>query len=138
MSDRAIEVEWVDSEESLDYSEVLYLYLDRSSNSILYLGKADRYTVRQRLRGSHKDAVFDHIVNSLGIRRLEVLVGQLCLPEGSRFSRQLLGDVEALLIHRLRPPCNIQNTRSRPITRPGLSVACTGHWPAARARFIDR
>lgn len=137
MSDGTIEVEWVDSEESLDYSEVLYLYLERSSNSILYLGKADRYTVRERLRGSHKDAVFDHIANNLGIRRIEVMVGQLFMPRGARFSRQLLGDIETLLIHRLRPPCNIQSTRSRPITRPGLRVTCTGCWPVARVRFVD-
>lgn len=133
-----LEVEWTDSDDSLDDREVLYLYLDPLSNRILYIGKADRCSVRQRLHGSHKDGIFYRIRNNLGVRRIEILAGMLCLPTDRRFSHQLLGDVEALLIHRLRPQENRHNTRSRSITRPGLIVECTGRWPISRARFIDR
>jgi hypothetical protein len=138
MASETLEIEWTGDDESLNYREVLYLYLAKRPQKILYIGKADRCSVRERLRGAHKAGIFDHIANEMKIKRIEILVGQLCLQVGNRFSRQLLGDVESLLIYRLKPPANSQNIFSRSITRSGLSIECTGSWPIKRSRFIDR
>jgi len=131
-----VEVEWRSDDESFSFSRVLYAYLHPKSQDILYLGKAERSSVRDRLHGVHKDAIFSSIYREEGIRKLDALVGDLLLPEGSRFSGALLSDIESLLILRLQPSYNIQSRQSR-ISRPGLRVMCTGEWPLRRTRFHD-
>ena len=115
----------------------LYAYLHPTRNWLLYIGKADYATVRERLRGYHKDGVFRDIHRAYGIDGVGVLHGELELPPGSRRSSALLADVESLLIKRLEPYANIQSKKVR-IARPGLRVECFGDWPYSRARFWDR
>jgi len=68
--------------------------------------------------------------------QVRVLHGEPVLKEDRRRSSELLGDVESLLITRLRPFGNIQSRGSR-VMRPGLRVQCTGDWPFRRFRFYD-
>jgi hypothetical protein len=114
----------------------LYAYLHPERDWLLYVGKADYSTVRQRLHGDHKADLFDDIQRRYGIDDVRVLHGELHLEEGRRRSSELLADVESLLIMRLQPFGNIQSRRSR-ITRPGLRVHCVGDWPFKRFRFHD-
>jgi hypothetical protein len=83
-----------------DYSHVLYAYLDPATDQIVYIGLAYHRTVRQRFNDRDKDALFKFL-NKRGIREVEVLAGDLRF-EG-RLTKQLLSDIESLLIKRLRP-----------------------------------
>ena len=137
-----VEVEWTHLARNHDLwraSYCLYAYLHPEDHRILYLGKADYQTVRERLYGTHKDKVFDCILQRFGVEseRVEVIQGEVFLDEGLRRSSALVADLESLLIKRLQPPCNRMSKRSR-ISRPGLTVDCSGDWPYTRTRFQDR
>lgn len=114
----------------------LYAYMDVDSGRLLYIGKAGRQSVYQRTRGRHKAGIYDFLDREYGDTVPGVIRGELVLEPGRRFSRQLLADVESLLIYELQPPANIACTRSR-ISRPGMEVRCRGHWPLRRRRFYD-
>ena len=114
----------------------LYSYLHPATDRILYIGKADYQTVRQRLQGEHKSELFDFFWEAFDLEEVAVIHGDLLPEQGRRRSIQLLSDVESLLIMRLQPPGNVAYTRSRPY-RPGLRVKCTGDWPHRRACFYD-
>lgn len=129
--------EYADAEDDrLDFCRVLYAYLDSESSEILYIGKADFSTVRERLYGPHKEAIFDAFVNEINLSILHVIVGVLSLPKNSRFSSQLLSDIESLLIMEVQPSFNKQSRKSR-IARPGLVVQCVGDWPHVVRKFVD-
>jgi hypothetical protein len=121
-------------EPSLEYSRVLYAYLHPSSKEILYLGKADRCTVQERLYGKHKSQVFADIVAGTGLTQFHAIVGTLSAEH--RFSSALLSDVETLLIMGIQPTYNRQARHSR-TARPGLLVSCHGVWPHRYRRFND-
>lgn len=114
----------------------LYAYLHESRDWLLYVGKADYSSIRSRLRGAHKQALFRDIRQTYRCDIVRVLHGELRVPNGHRRSSALLADVESLLIKRLKPFGNIQATRSR-IARPGIRVRCLGDWPWRRASFRD-
>ena len=114
----------------------LYAYLHPERDWLLYIGKADMQTVRQRLRGDHKAELFDFFWKRYGIDEVRVLQGDIVLEDGRRRSSDLLADVESLLIMRLQPPGNVASTRSRTY-RPGLRVKCSGDWPFERTGFHD-
>jgi len=135
-----VELPWYlldhDRDQAWQANFCLYAYLHPERDWLLYVGKSDRQTVRQRLHGDHKAALFGFFWHRYGVDQVRVLQSDLVLEEGRRRSPELLGDVETLLIIRLQPPGNIANTRSRPY-RPGLRVTCTGDWPFKRAGFHD-
>lgn len=135
-----VEIPWCELEHDRDpawqANFCLYAYLHPDRDRLLYVGKADYQTVRQRLHGDHKADLFDFFDRKYGIEQVRVLQGDLVLEEGRRRSSELLGIVESLLIMRLQPPGNIASTRSRAY-RPGLRVRCTGDWPFKRAGFHD-
>ena len=82
-----------------------------------------------------KDALFDFLAKA-GISSHQVLVGEIAY-EG-RLSREMVTDVESLLIAGLRPRGNIAAIGSR-IARPGLSVRCIGKdWPSEFRHFVDQ
>lgn len=58
------------------------------------------------------------------------------LPPNARLTRELLCDIESLLINHLRPRGNIQAIHSH-IRRPGLTVRCWNDWPHRRTLFVD-
>jgi hypothetical protein len=127
-----IEWTWLRTEQHPLWSDsyCLYAYAHRDRNWILYIGKADYATVRQRARGRHKDEIYRAIRKRYGLHEdeLRFLHGELIIPPGRRRSSELLSDVESLLIKRLHPVANIQ-CRAHRISRPacGLGAQVAGH-----------
>lgn len=75
-----LEIEWSYTgagEENLDYSRVLYAYLHPNTGAILYIGKADRCSVYERLHGEHKETIFANINDDLGLSEIHAIVGSL-------------------------------------------------------------
>jgi hypothetical protein len=137
----SVRIDWqtIDSEDDgdglWDEFRVLYAYAHR--RQIHYMGKAWGTTVRGRWRARDKRPVLDHLERALGIDldRLGILLGVVRADQ--RLTRELLADLESLLILRLDPLANIRNTRSRSISRPGLVVSCVGDWPLQQKRYVD-
>lgn len=127
---------WWPEETDFDLCRCLYAYLHPRTDELLYLGKADRQSVRQRMRGRHKDSVYEYLEREWKLEHLRPIIGELMLDESQRFSSALLADVESLLIHRLTPACNVSCIDSR-ISRPGLTIECRGDWPHRRRTFRD-
>jgi hypothetical protein len=138
----AVIVNWQqpDSDPRLwNVSRGLYAYLNLNKdeeNEILYIGKVDGTTIRQRWCRSGKKGFWDALENERQIYTHSIIVGLFELPAGQRLSRELVTDVESLLINRLCPWGNIQCRNSR-ISRPGLKVYCKGDWPLQRNVFVD-
>ncbi|PYV09786.1 MAG: hypothetical protein DMG23_09865 [Acidobacteria bacterium] len=135
-----VEIPWHELDDDRDpawrANFCLYAYLHPDRNWLLYIGKADYQTVRQRLYGDHKADLCDYLCRRYDVDSFRVLQGDLVLEEGRRRSSELLSLVESLLIMRLQPAANIASTQSRGY-RPGLRVHCTGDWPIKRAGFHD-
>lgn len=134
-----IEIDWsyvVDGDDQLDYCRVLYAYVHPETEEILYIGKADSCSVKERLKGKHKNEIFEYLRAEFGITSMGLLVGEIIIPEGRKYSSELLSNIESLLIYSLQPSANIQGIYSR-ISRPGLTISCTGHWPNEYMVFID-
>ena len=112
-------------------SRCLYAYLTPNGRRILYIGKADRATVRQRYFARDKKKIRKRMPISFGL-----MIGAPSVEDCLRFSWQLLHDIESLLINRIKPPLNTMNKCSR-ISRPGMKVICQGSWPYSRRRFVD-
>ncbi|MCW8883749.1 MAG: hypothetical protein OQK12_00675 [Motiliproteus sp.] len=134
-----IKIAWkyvVDGNEELDLHRVLYAYVHPDTEEILYIGKADRCSVKERLQGRHKEDIFDYFKREFDLDSMGLLVGELWLPEGNRYSSELLSDIDSLLIYELEPPANLQAISSR-ISRPGMVVFCRGDWPDDCDEFRD-
>src|SRR5256884_9921887 len=97
-----VEIPWVALDDDRDptwrESFCLYSYLHPERDWLLYIGKADYQSVRQRLHGDHKADLFDFFARRYGIDQVRVLQGDLVLEEGRRRSSDLLGLIESLLI----------------------------------------
>ena len=117
-------------------ASVLYAYLSPSGREILYIGQACGCTVRERWRRSGKAGFWNALERDRGIRSHCVIVGVPELPAGMRLTKELLSDVESLLIARLQPWGNIQCLGTR-ICRPGMVVQCRGNWPGPQRKFVD-
>ena len=91
---------------------------------------------RSRLYGRHKNEFFRWLKQRYGSTRIRVLQGEVLLGHGQRLSRELLNDIESLLINQLKPLGNIAATRTR-ISRPGLRVRCTRDWPYDTKVYVD-
>jgi len=115
----------------------LYAYLHLDLDRLLYVGKADYSTVRERLHGDHKADVLDDISRRYGIEQVRVLHGELLLEEGHRRSSEHLGDVESLLIMRLQPFGNIQSRSSR-VMRRGLPCSAPAIGDSSDSAFTIR
>lgn len=115
------------------YTRALYAYLAPRTHEVLYIGKADGCSVRERWR--EKSAFWRDLERQRSIFSHGVIVAEL---EGDfRLTRQLLADIESLLIHRLQPWGNIQCRSSRNYSRPEMRVTCRGAWPLRRRMFRD-
>ena len=116
-------------------NRALYGIADPSGKTLLYIGKADGSTVRERFHAADKLRVFRDIEKHLGFFEHVPLVARIF--SDAVLTRQRLADAESLLIQKLQPWANIQARRSR-ISRPGLEVWNGGRlWNWGR-RFIDR
>lgn len=125
-----------DSDPWWGLSRGLYAYVAPGAGEILYVGKVDGTTVRRRWPRSAKEDFWNDLERRRGIVQHAVLVGEIEVEEGRRLTRELLADIESLLINRVRPWANIQSRHSR-ISRPGLHVICEGDWPLRRQEFRD-
>jgi hypothetical protein len=136
----AVKITWYvidDENKSLwQVNRGLYAYLSLE-NEILYIGKVNGTTVRRRFQPSAKPVLWDFIVNDLGHTHVKVIVGLIDLPQGSRHSKQLLSDIESLLIYEIKPPGNVACRDTR-ISRPGLSIICYRDLHYFRKKFRDK
>lgn len=110
----------------------LYADVSPSTRRILYLGKADRATVRERYYARDKRKVWRRVPPMLLL-----LVGLPWVEDEVKFSWRLLHDIESLLIYEVQPFLNKMSKKSR-ISRPGMKVFCQGNWPVHRKAFVDR
>lgn len=94
---------------------VLYVFCQARTHRVLYLGKADYSSVRERFRCRAKDLLWNYLAREHGVERVEVRVGVVIAE--CRLTTQLLSDTESLLIERLAPCGNVQCVTSR-IQRP--------------------
>ncbi len=115
----------------------LYAYLAPARAEIYYLGKCYGTSVRQRWNYDAKHDVWDCIEKKT--KNHCPIVAEFELPRGARISKQLVSDVESLLIFRLKPPCNVQCISSRgSFSRPDTKVVCSGDaWPLSQKIFRD-
>ena len=131
-NDSPIEVKWRligDNNEYWNSSGCLYAYLHPKTYKILYIGKADGTTVKERWSAEDKDELWN-CLNKNGIKKHIPIIGFVYLPELRRFSSELLKDIEGLLIYLEQPICNINNKKTRGISRPGMIIKCSGEiWP---------
>ena len=113
----------------------LYAYLAPVRAEIYYLGKCDRTTVRGRASYSAKAGAWD-CINQRSKTHC-VIVAEI--EVGHRLTRELLADIESLLIFEIQPCCNVQNTASRgKHSRPRMRIECCGKaWPLSRRVFWD-
>ena len=115
----------------------LYAYLAPVKAEIYYIGKCDRTSVRGRWCYSAKPDAWDCIQRRSKTHRLIVAE----IETEQRLTRELVSDVESLLIyrvHQIQPLCNLQNTTSRGShCRPGMKVECLGVWPLRQKTFRD-
>ncbi len=118
------------------YQRALYAYLAPQRREILYVGKCDGTTVRARWNYAAKAGAWDFINNDRDLRSHRLIVADIELPAGGRLTRELLTDIESLLISRVDACANVQCRRSR-IQRPGLEVRCLGAWPLDTRIFRD-
>jgi hypothetical protein len=125
-----------EDDEGLDAWKCLYAFVTPNKRDIVYIGKAGRATVEERLKCRAKDGMWEHI-SSFGIEQCKILLGELELPRNRRLTDALLSDVESLLIIEEQPIGNVQNMASRPIARVGMRVACVGRWPGRARDYVD-
>lgn len=118
-----------------DCWKCLYAYLTPNEDEIIYIGKADRASIKERWKGKDKQTLWEYLDNDRKIFDHIVSIGILNLEQGNRFSPQLLSDVESLLIAYEQPLGNIQCIKSR-ISRTNLAVRCIGDW-IGKAEFYQ-
>jgi hypothetical protein len=119
------------------YERALYAYLAPRKAEILYIGKCDGTTVRARWHYGAKHGLWDYINEERLLNTHRLIVADVELPEGKRLSRELLSDIESLLIQQTGVCGNVQCATSR-ISRPGTEVRCLGAWPLSKRIFRDR
>ena len=118
------------------YERAVYAYLAPRKDEILYIGKCDGTTVRARWRYGSKHGFWDYINKERLLKNHRLIVAEVELPRGKRLSRELLSDIESLLIYKTRACGNVQCATSR-ISRPGTEVRCLGAWPLGKRIFRD-
>lgn len=115
----------------------LYAYFVRRTLELLYIGKADGKTVRQRYASRDKKKLWRDFEKQRGpFPDLYVFVGCFYLPVGSCLTSEMIADIESLLIYKIKPWGNIMSRNSR-IPRPGLLVRCKGEWRFKEREFYD-
>ena len=125
-----------DSHPAWNATRALYAYTTPSGREVLYIGKADRCTVRERWNAADKQSFWRALECDRRVYNHVVYAGAVGLPSGSRLTCELLSDIESLLIYVLEPWGNIQCSQSR-LCRPDMTVQCTGEWPLPQRLFRD-
>jgi hypothetical protein len=139
-TDLAVTLHWYWVESDVDsrwrHDVALYAYLAPVKAEIYYLGKCDRTSVRGRAAYSAKSGAWD-CINTLS-KTHRLIVAEIEATQ--RLTRELLADIESLLIFTIHPCCNVQNTASRgKHCRPGMRVECKGAaWPLSKRIYSDK
>ena len=134
-----VDLEWMvlrNGDPEWGATRCVYAYADPDDGELLYIGKADGPSIRARWRCSDKQALRSFLRDGGQRTKIRVFAGFPDLPRNARLTRELLCDIESLLIYHLRPRGNIQAIHSR-IRRPGLTVRCWSDWPHRRTLFVD-
>ncbi len=122
-------------EEDWDEARCVYAYLDPKTRKIIYVGKADDSSPRERWNGHQADGLFEFFKIDLGLEEWDTIFGEVEEMQGmSSLSFELLLDIETLLIWHVRPPGNVQIGEPK---RPGLRVTCESEWPMKKDVFCD-
>jgi len=131
-----ISVHWKSFEGDKDSGRAVlwpfFAYVTPDCEEIVYIGKANRETVAARANES-KDGnpLFRELAERRGIREVELLSGTVRLPPGTKLTRALLADIEAMLIYEFQPWGNVHERESlKEYFRPDLRVRCTWDWPS--------
>ena len=126
--------DWDD--ERWDWNRVVYAHRHPEISEILYIGKADCMTVRERFVAPDRRKLLRRLRAAFSIPDSPLSIGFVyglqrstgwetpaheCVTEG------LITDVESLLINQLQPYGNKQCREFRR-PRPGLVVRCVGAW----------
>jgi len=133
-----VRLHWYRVEEAEDlrwnHNLALYAYLAPRKAEVYYIGKCDGTTVRGRGCYSAKSGAWDFINKTSQHHRL--IVSEIEVDQ--RLTRELLADIECLLIYRVQPECNVQCKSSRgKYSRPGMKIECRGAWPLSKKVFRD-
>jgi len=135
-----IQIDWVALSSDHDdwhASRCLYAYAAPEMRELLYIGMTWDQTIRVRWNYSAKPDFWNFLQHQRRLTHHVTLAGHIALPPGRRLSKELLVDVESLLVSELQPCGNIQATNSR-ISRPGMAVHCLGQsWPGP-LQFFDQ
>lgn len=123
-----------DDDERWFYTRAIYAYLAPNSPEILYIGKCDGCTVRERSR--NKPMFWRDLERERGITHHGVMVAEIDPQMRFRLTRELICDIESLLISAVEPWGNVQCQLTR-TARPGLKVLCDGAWPLRQKVFED-
>src|SRR5437870_1518293 len=112
------------ADEDWDVARTLYAYLDPGTGEIVYLGKADYCSARERANDHETDERF---LERVDLDEWDTIFGEVSeISEMERLSVPLLQDIEELLLWHLRPRGNVKFAEPR---RSGLRVTCNGAWP---------
>lgn len=126
-----IEIEWSSLEQNKELWEqkkCVYAYLTADTKEILYVGKSWSTTVRQRWNRSGKEGFWDDLETMRDIYRHCPIIGEIYMEQSRRLTKELLADIESLIIITEQPWGNIQSKKTR-ISRPRMTVTCSGLWP---------
>lgn len=122
-------------DEKWDWCRVLYMYLAPNEGEPIYIGQAYACSVRERLRTAEKEDLWGY-VKKLKVTRYALAVGNIIIPRGQNISKELVNDIESLLIYHTLPCGNIMCKDTR-ISRPGMRIRCRGDWPLPQNIFED-
>lgn len=109
-----------------------FAYVTPDCEEIVYIGKANRELAKSYSNGSKsRSPLFRELAERRGIRQVELLSGTVRLPPGTKMTRELLADIEAMLIYEFQPWGNVHERDSlKEYYRPDLRVRCTWDWPS--------
>ena len=79
----------------------IYEMGNKLPKKLLYIGETYTQVFGKRLRQHQKEWLYRYD----GVK-MTISFGAICLPTGRKISRQIVLDVEGVLIHSLIPPCN--------------------------------
>lgn len=122
-------------DEKWDWCRVLYMYLAPKEGEPIYIGQAYECSVRERFLTAGKAALWGYM-KKLKVMRHAIAVGNIIIPRGQNISKELVNDIESLLIYHTLPCGNIMSKDTR-ISRPGMKIRCGGDWPLPQKTFED-
>ena len=114
----------LEADEDWNVTRTLYAYLDPETDEIVYVGKADYCSARERANDHETD---DRFLERIDLDEWDTIFGEVTeIGDMERLSVPLLQDIEELLIWHLRPRGNVKVAEPK---RVGLRVTCDGAWP---------